>query len=39
MIAQGGMAMHDTSAKKTQMMALLMTFCVVGGALVYAMSA
>jgi len=29
--------MDDVSTKKTQLMALLMTVCVVGGALVYAM--
>ena len=31
--------MDETSTRKTQLMALLMTVCVVGGALVYAMSA
>ena len=30
--------MDDVSTKKTQLMALLMTVCVVGGALAYAMS-
>ena len=35
----GGMIMDEASTKKTQLMALLMTVCVVGGALVYAMSA
>jgi hypothetical protein len=28
--------MDDVSTRKTQLMALLMTVCVVGGALVYA---
>lgn len=36
---KGGMHMEDTAARKTQLLALLMTVCVVGGALVYAMSA
>ena len=31
--------MEETSTRKTQLMALLMTVCVVGGALVYAMTA
>jgi hypothetical protein len=30
--------MEDTATKKTQLLALLMTVCVVGGALVYAMA-
>ena len=41
-IARGGgivMEFEDTAAKRTQLMALLMTVCVVGGALIYAMSA
>jgi len=33
------MEFEDTGAKRTQMMALLMTLCVVGGALFYALSA
>lgn len=33
------MEFEDTGTKKMQLMALLMTVCVVGGALVYAMSA
>jgi hypothetical protein len=33
------MEFEDSSAKKTQLMALLMTVCVVGGALFYAISA
>jgi len=33
------MEFEDTGAKRTQMMALLMTICVVGGALFYALSA
>jgi hypothetical protein len=32
------MEFEDTGAKRTQLMALLMTVCVVGGALIYAMS-
>ncbi len=32
------MEFEDTGAKRTQMMALLMTICVVGGALYYALS-
>jgi hypothetical protein len=37
----GGIAMEyeDTGAKRTQLMALLMTVAVVGGAIIYAMSA
>lgn len=31
--------MDDTDTKRTQLMALLMTVCVVGGALAYAMAA
>lgn len=31
--------MEDTATRKTQMIALLMTICVVGGALFYAMAA
>ena len=30
--------MDEASTRKTQLMALLMTACVVGGALVYAMA-
>jgi len=33
------MVMDDTAAKKTQLIALMMTVCVVGGALFYAMAA
>ena len=33
------MQYEDTAAKKTQLMALLMTVAVVGGAIIYAMSA
>jgi hypothetical protein len=32
------MEFEDTGAKRTQLMALIMTDCVVGGALLYAMS-
>jgi hypothetical protein len=32
------MTMDDASTRKTQLMALLMTVCVVGGALVYAIA-
>jgi hypothetical protein len=32
------MEFEDTGAKRTQLMALIMTACVVGGALLYAMS-
>jgi hypothetical protein len=36
----GGIVMHyeDSSAKKTQLMALIMTVAVVGGAIFYAMA-
>jgi hypothetical protein len=33
------MEFEDAGAKRTQMMAMLMTVCVVGGALFYALSA
>jgi hypothetical protein len=33
------MEFEDTGAKRTQMMAMLMTVCVVGGALFYALTA
>lgn len=33
------MEYEDTAARKTQLMALLMTFAVVGGAIAYAMTA